>query len=387
MREMRTRPTGVDRGAVAVVVAVFAVVAMILLAFVVDRGMIYAERAQLQNAADAAALAAVQETCGSAAHNEGQARTTAVNYLRDNGINLSPIVVNGSLKVPYQVIVQDGPLDGTTGVSVAVEARSASIFGGFAGVQSSTVAARGSATRPCSETFRIIANSSATFTGSGSSVNGVYGGDCFSTGANAGVSFGTVAVRQVAGSTYCGPSYTTGPITDARDVARPLYGINLTLSSVASSSGVTARIAVIKASPSTWVGTCADLNQAQGDEEPWVNNRDAYCTGSANVTVPGVAYSGSVVAEDGDISLAGSTNLNGTNQLIYTSSSSSTALVYKGDIGAGVTLYAPNGQVVDNGANTMNGRILADQIKWAGAGASTGVGFAVRLAGPWQLSQ
>ncbi|MFM8311784.1 MAG: pilus assembly protein TadG-related protein [Ilumatobacteraceae bacterium] len=57
-----------DRGAVLVFVAVFLTVAMILVAFVVDIGFAFVERRQLQNGADAAALAVAQDcaegSCG-----------------------------------------------------------------------------------------------------------------------------------------------------------------------------------------------------------------------------------------------------------------------------------------------------------------------------------
>lgn len=61
-REVRAmRRLNDDDGAVAVVVAVLMVVAMLFAAIVIDVGAVYAERRQLQNGADAAALALARE--------------------------------------------------------------------------------------------------------------------------------------------------------------------------------------------------------------------------------------------------------------------------------------------------------------------------------------
>ena len=54
-------PRDNERGAIAVVVALFMLIFMVLLAFVVDFGRIYSTQAQLQNAADSAALAAARD--------------------------------------------------------------------------------------------------------------------------------------------------------------------------------------------------------------------------------------------------------------------------------------------------------------------------------------
>lgn len=376
MRSLRKPNATEDQGAVAIIVAVFAIVAMVLLAFVVDRGRIYVQRVQLQNAVDAAALAAVQATCGNPIADPTAVRTIATTYALNNGVYVDPI----------NVIVQDGPTDGTTGVSVAATQNVPQIFGGFSGISSSNVAARGTATRLCSKTFRIVANSSATFTGSGSSGDAIYGGDCFSTGSNSNVQFGTVAVRQPEASTFCGSSYKDGPISALKDVDDPQWGVNISLSGLATSSGITSRIAAIKSAAGTWKGTCQDLGKQKANEAPWSTGQDAFCTGSNGVNIPVATFGGSIVAEDADLTL-GSTVLNGSNQLIYTSASGSNALTFSGTIGDNVTIYAPNGEVVNNSATTINGRILANQVKFAGSGANTGSGFNVRIAGPWRLSQ
>ncbi|MDF9279237.1 Tad domain-containing protein [Arthrobacter sp. EH-1B-1] len=58
----RIDPDGKDHGAVAVIVAILLVVLLGFAAIVVDVGMLYAEKAQLRNGADAAALS-IAQTC------------------------------------------------------------------------------------------------------------------------------------------------------------------------------------------------------------------------------------------------------------------------------------------------------------------------------------
>lgn len=69
-----------DVGASALVVAVFAVVLLGVAALVIDVGMLYAERRSMQTAADAAALAGVQELPA----NPADARTVADSYVSAN---------------------------------------------------------------------------------------------------------------------------------------------------------------------------------------------------------------------------------------------------------------------------------------------------------------
>ena len=127
-----------DRGAVAVIVAVFMIVAMILLAFVVDRGRIYVERAQLQNAVDSAALAAVQETCANPINDASVVRQVAVDYAANNGVILT--VADTGVGIPaeelpriferfYQVDKARGPRRGS-GLGLAIVAEIVHAHGG-----------------------------------------------------------------------------------------------------------------------------------------------------------------------------------------------------------------------------------------------------------------
>jgi hypothetical protein len=67
MRRVRAGGTGDERGAVTVIVAILMVTLLGFVAIAVDVGVIYSERAQLQNGADAAAIALAQKCARDAA--------------------------------------------------------------------------------------------------------------------------------------------------------------------------------------------------------------------------------------------------------------------------------------------------------------------------------
>jgi hypothetical protein len=81
----------------------FALMIVMLLAFVslaVDAGNVFSVRRKLQNAADAAALAAARELC--LGHSAGQARTTASTYLVKNGASgISETTGGGSSTIAF----------------------------------------------------------------------------------------------------------------------------------------------------------------------------------------------------------------------------------------------------------------------------------------------
>lgn len=101
------RLKGNEDGAVAVMTALLMVVVLGMTAIVIDIGMLYAERAQLQNGADAAALAIAQD-CASAGPcplTEAAVTTTAIRLANANSNDgTSDAVVD--LSVDYTVTVR-----------------------------------------------------------------------------------------------------------------------------------------------------------------------------------------------------------------------------------------------------------------------------------------
>lgn len=73
-----------DHGSTAVLVAVFMVILLACTALVIDVGRIYAERAQLQNGADAASLAIAESCARGSLCNQSVADATAAQYANHN---------------------------------------------------------------------------------------------------------------------------------------------------------------------------------------------------------------------------------------------------------------------------------------------------------------
>ncbi|WP_415854587.1 pilus assembly protein TadG-related protein [Sinomonas sp. G460-2] len=110
-----------ERGAIAIVAAVLVTALIGLGAVAVDLGQIYAERAQLQNGADSAALAIAQEcyktqTCTNASSAVWQAWAQSLvnGNANDNATTIKSVTFSGS-DPTYQVVVTTSTLDGTTG--------------------------------------------------------------------------------------------------------------------------------------------------------------------------------------------------------------------------------------------------------------------------------
>ena len=134
---MRVQVNGVgrhqDRGAVAVLVAILAVVLLAMSAFVVDIGVAYTSKRQLQTAADAGALAAAKRlasergTCPQLKANFlGAAKTEATTIATRNraGQTASVFEIN---------CLTTGPYKGALEVTYRAKGDTPTIFGGVAG--------------------------------------------------------------------------------------------------------------------------------------------------------------------------------------------------------------------------------------------------------------
>lgn len=114
MRRLMRRARTDEHGAVAVIVAVSMVALLGFAAIAIDTGALYAERAQLQNGADAAALAVAQDCAAGACGNmQATAQTFANASANDGAANV--VVTAPSTTAPTTVTVQTSTRDGTTG--------------------------------------------------------------------------------------------------------------------------------------------------------------------------------------------------------------------------------------------------------------------------------
>ncbi|MDQ0690156.1 pilus assembly protein TadG-related protein [Arthrobacter sp. W4I7] len=103
-----------ERGAAGVLVAVMMLVLIGAGALAVDTGQIYAERAQLQNAADAGALAAMDLCSGSGGCTQANANGVATAIADGNSNDGKSTVQSVDLSVTGQVTVTTSTKDGAT---------------------------------------------------------------------------------------------------------------------------------------------------------------------------------------------------------------------------------------------------------------------------------
>lgn len=103
-----------ERGAAGVLVAVLMLVLVGAGAMAVDVGQIYAERAQLQNGADAGAIAVVQ-ACHETGCTQSEAEAIAAALADGNSNDGSSTVFEVDMSVPNEVTVRTTTRDGTSG--------------------------------------------------------------------------------------------------------------------------------------------------------------------------------------------------------------------------------------------------------------------------------
>jgi hypothetical protein len=353
---------------------------MILLAFVIDRGRIYTQRTQLQNAVDAAALAAVQETCVfpfNATTTQANAKARAVEY---GTLNQVPIAA-------ADVLVFDDGVGATTGVSVAASSVLNLFFGGFVGTEAVTVAARATATRTCTQTYQYVADNEYNFNGSGTTIAGnIYAGRCFEGSSG---TYNTVAVST--GVAYdCSPFHngatpirngSKSPVCVPGSVRTCVYSVQ----NVSTSSAILQRypnIATSYPAATSPATSCSALTAAS-------YNAVIDCTG--DVAVPsGTTIRFDVVAT-GDIITDNNTAF-GSNPILLYSKNGQVQLKMDA-VPTTVTVYAPTdlgnkSSITYTGSGAgMEGVFLGYDITVNGGGATGSGGVQLRSPGPWTLSQ
>jgi len=326
-------PRDNERGAVAVVVALFMLIFVALLAFVVDFGVVYATKAKLQNAADAAALAGAQDiACGGGA---GTSATTAVTYAQSNGVP-----VGGTIVSP-----------GSNSISVLTRERVNMVFGQV--IRPSQpyidVEARATATLTCQTDYVVFGENLVNTGSNGQKVGAIYAGAKFTMSSAVGLYISSVSVY------VAGPA-TPGDKSDAIDwkattptnIGTRVYGVNggapWTAAAYAATTGIPKLI------------TDANKGQVKGGRcdaitKKWLTDNptgwNIVCDGG-DLTIDS-DFAGSIVATD---------TASGKNADIVIKARVTGPLIYTadGDIGAqgGIgevfgTFYAPNGTVGLNG--------------------------------------
>lgn len=373
-----TRPSG-DRGAVAIVVAIFSILAMILLAFVVDRGRVYVTQSQLQNAVDSAALAGAQAFCGGG----GDPTTIAVNYAAQNGVVVDP----------SRVVTQGGTM---SYINVPASSTVDLLFGPFVNTETVAVAAQATAARSCLIDYRFVSDTDVVFAGNSSDLRetSIYAGECFySTGTTN--QFGVVAVgtTQADPLGLCHPRDPIDPGGGTVDTS--IYGLKGTPSEYSVDQAADACLLPGCGATGTSVNDTYDGARG-GTPFPGTTYFTDDCD-SNSVTVPQAAgytiyctadfkkmdddVKGIVVA-NGDIDLEAGTYSN----VLIASIGGRVTLKTGAVLGLNTVVYAPGGvtDATGNSANVMSAIVFAGEIKFAGSGVNIPGG--VEAFGPGDIT-
>lgn len=155
-----------DVGAVGIIAVFVVMLAVVLLAFVVDRGQVYYTKAQFQKGLDAAALAGAAEYCGG----RELPAAMAIKYGEKNSVTIAP----------------EDIIPGQNGKTSYINVRSGAVldlpFGGFVGASQISVASQATASNACTRAYAygVFAEGLWTINGGGTGLSvagaGAYAG-------------------------------------------------------------------------------------------------------------------------------------------------------------------------------------------------------------------
>ncbi len=337
---------------------------------VVDLGYVFYNKHKLQNAVDAAALAAAQQII----NNPGQITYSAEDIAEKNGVSPSELTINH----PYQVDENKVEVSATQMLDY--------FFMQILGFNSTTISARAVAMRyNCIDftdealKYAIFSGSTSlplTFAGEGSIINGdVHGNN-------------NVSLHGV-GHTINGNVSAVGTISS----------INDTITGTITEGSPKLPIPVFD------FNTYAYHADKVFNEDVTLNGEvtiDGIWLVNGNIHISGCRVSGKgIILATGEIQISGSLEYNTYkaeyyasnpeyNEILeYNSSDSLLSLYSQTDIQISAVnadiygvLYAPNGQIRINGSgNTVHGALIADQVTWAGSDIVINGDYDIRTPG------
>jgi Flp pilus assembly protein TadG len=342
-----------QRGSVSIITALFMAVLIGFLAFSVDVGIVLSEESSLQNAIDAASLAAAQDLPDTT-----KATATANQYIRLNGYEPSNISITfsnsnntiniaGSKEVPYAF----ARVLGLTGVNIYPRTAAtktglgaAFSYALFSGNPSYTLTITGSGQyiggNAHSNYKFIMTGSSQTITGSGEAVS----------------QFSITGSGVTIGGMCEGSSITT------------------------TGSGIQIGSKVFSSAPLIDMLDFSDLIKSQAEAAGQVYNGNKIFTGSGididspiyvngDVTITGSQFTGKgCILATGNITFTGSgLTSNSGDAVCFYSQNGNIAITGSSAVVDGI-LYAPKGTISITGSGvTVNGRVIADKLLLTGS--------------------
>lgn len=363
-----------DRGAVAVLAALFMVVFMVMLAFVVDIGTLQVTRTKLQDAVDAAALAAAPQlpaACAGTPPSSGSsACVTAGSYAVSNGVPLASVTVTSAA--------------GSSSIRVSASQNVRLVFAPIIGQNSRTVTATAVATRAtvASGAYGIYSANEWRVDGGGTglSVSGApaYAGSLnFNGNANNKLfndpgglqspnTSGTNRWTDSTGAARTAPNLTTDQGTAYQ------YAMSIGLDGPSGGSQVIPAFGTPAAPRWAQIAT-GDCTINQGVLTANATAEVLYCGGTA--TVSGIPGAATRMVRAASITIAGDIGWNGTacpasSILLFATTGGVTSSGGNDDLCG--SIYAPLGQYRTNGGglDVRGGRIIADSIRLSGNGGT-----------------
>ena len=369
-----------NRGAVAAITIIMMVVFFALLAIVTDLGHLMLVRNQLQNAADAGALAGAGAlySTGTLNWTTGQnAATQMVLLNKADTLTLpNPVVQAGvwnttwtAATAPANLLPQGTSLDAThiPAIKVSIQKIAGSnngpvalTFGQIFGISTVNVGAHATAIvspnpgGPFNSTLfsnlNLIINGSQNITGSVFSNNDLtINGSINISGAVEGANI------DINGAGSIGSAIANA----ANDIS-----VNGAWNNFPKSGGAT-NIPLSNYNYSSQIAATAATTYATSQIFNGVVNLAGNISVNGNVTLNGSINDTGTILATGNITINGSATIVGSNQLFIYSSGGNITINGSDNLASGnssVIIYAPNGQVIVNGSFNMNGDIIANQI-------------------------
>ncbi len=346
-----------ESGQSVVLIAIVFVVLCVFAACVIDIGRVAFVKQQMQNAADAAALAGAQKLPDAAA-----AEAAAVDYARKNGMETAETTVDDSYRSNEECI-------GVT-CTRTVQYTFARLIGYTTAEVSATAIAEKSGINTASFDYAVFSGSTTstlTFNGSGLYI----GGNAHTNykfvinGSNQTV---TGSAEAVSTFTINGSSITIGQNCQGSSVTT--HGSSISIGKKVIGAASVIAMPDFSASIKTEAGNAG--TDYTGSKTFSGSNISVvspiYVDG--NVIVNGSNFTGSgIIVATGNITFNGSSLQNASGEAICFYSVNGNITVN----GAGAQLdgivYAPNGSIIMNGSNqTVHGRVIGKSVTFNGSG-------------------
>ncbi len=384
-----------DRGAVAPITIVMMVAFFALLASVVDLGHLMLVRSQLQNAADAGALAGARALFynnSSTTPNWVPARNAAIAAVESNKADTLLLeepaanVTYGYWNTANGTLSSSGIVPGPTDVAavkVVVQKNSTSngpvamTFGQIFGISTVNVASHAIAMvmPPSNGPFAnaVFSNQNVSITGAESITGSAFSNNNLTingaetiTGSAVGVTGVTLIGAGSIGSVVAG---TLSEINDSQGAF-----------SIGSTSGGATAIAMPNYSQQIQQTAATTYNGNYVQNSAMNISGNMYITGTASLT-GAINDSGAILA-NGSITISGAASISGDSQIFLYSANGNITITGATAFGTGdssAILYAPNGIISISGASSINGGIVANQVTLPGGAFSINGGFPIQF--------